>query len=698
MENMKSLNLKTGDSESKRADVRKYFLQTYKLETELYKILKRDEAFYLRADPLRHPIIFYYGHTSAFFINKLLLAGLIKERVNPTIESMCAVGVDEMSWDDLNQAHYDWPSVAEVTKFRQQVIELITKLIDTLPLEMPIDWDSPWWTIIMGIEHMRIHIETSSVLIRQLPLEEVVPHPDFVACQETPPAPRNEIINVLGDTVQIGKSRESAYYGWDNEFGTHEAVVSNMKVSKFLVSNQEFLAFVEADGYSKQEYWTEEGWGWVEYEKAHHPRFWLKKDDKWYQRNLFEEIEMPWSWPVEVNYLEAKAFCNWKSEQEGVTFRLPTEDEWYQMYKICQVPDFKTANSVIANIGLDYVASPCPVNKFRFDSLYDIIGNVWQWTEVPTYAFKGFEVHRLYDDFTTPTFDGQHNLIKGGSWISTGNLAIPESRYAFRRHFYQHAGFRYVQSEEPIQTYNDIYEEDPIVVEECERGWGEERYGIRNLSTQLVERALEKVVNHKKAMVIGCGAGRTVFELAKTFDFVEGIDFSARVFKLAVDMLQKGHIHYITTNEGSMVDYHEKYLSDFGLSDSVDKVAFYQADASNLLDKYSGYDLIISEVMLHKAYDPKNFLEMIHTRLNKKGHLLIAFTTNCEQELSAQRNLLGGFRGEDGEIVESETTIERILEKKFKKIGDSEKIPYLIYKCKHHMLLKVAYVTLWQIR
>jgi hypothetical protein len=61
------------------------------------------------------------------------------------------------------------------------------------------------------------------------------------------------------------------------------------------------------------------------------------------------------------------------------------------------------------------------------------------------YPFTGFEVHPIYDDFTMPTFDDKHNMIKGGSWISTGNLRIPQSRYAFRRHFFQHAGFRLVE-------------------------------------------------------------------------------------------------------------------------------------------------------------------------------------------------------------------------------------------------------------
>jgi hypothetical protein len=60
---------------------------------------------------LRHPLIFYYGHTACFYINKLLEKGLIHERVNPKFESIFAVGVDEMDWDDLDEAHYTWPTV-----------------------------------------------------------------------------------------------------------------------------------------------------------------------------------------------------------------------------------------------------------------------------------------------------------------------------------------------------------------------------------------------------------------------------------------------------------------------------------------------------------------------------------------------------------------------------------------------------------
>ncbi len=131
---------------------------------------------------MRHPLIFYFGHTATFFINKLVLSKAINERINPKIESLFAIGVDEMSWDDLNDENYDWPKVEEVRQYRNQVRTLVCDLIDTMSFSMPIDWESPMWPVVMGIEHERIHLETSSVLIRQLPIASVRPSPEWPAC------------------------------------------------------------------------------------------------------------------------------------------------------------------------------------------------------------------------------------------------------------------------------------------------------------------------------------------------------------------------------------------------------------------------------------------------------------------------------------------------------------------------------------
>ena len=103
----KTVNLRQGEVKRKREEIRYYFHETFDLYEKLFEPLKNEAAYTMRADPLRHPLIFYLGHTAVFFINKLVLARLLDKHINPTFESMFAVGVDEMSWDDLDDTHYD---------------------------------------------------------------------------------------------------------------------------------------------------------------------------------------------------------------------------------------------------------------------------------------------------------------------------------------------------------------------------------------------------------------------------------------------------------------------------------------------------------------------------------------------------------------------------------------------------------------
>ena len=197
---------------------------------------------------MRHPLIFYFGHTATFFINKLVLSKAINERINPKIESLFAIGVDEMSWDDLNDENYDWPNVEEVRQYRNQVRTLVCDLIDTMSFSMPIDWESPMWPVVMGIEHERIHLETSSVLIRQLPIASVRPSPEWPACStmqtNAEALEANVLMTVPAQKVINDKAWDSAYYGWDNEYGSQQESVSEFSASKFLVSNGEYLSFV----------------------------------------------------------------------------------------------------------------------------------------------------------------------------------------------------------------------------------------------------------------------------------------------------------------------------------------------------------------------------------------------------------------------------------------------------------------------
>jgi len=702
LEPTKTVNLATGEPEAKREEIRRYFHATFDVYEKLFEHMASDEAYYQRADPLRHPLIFYWGHTAVFYVNKLVLGKVLKERINPEFESTFAIGVDEMSWDDLNEAHYTWPKVAEVKAYRDQVRAAIDQIITEAPLTMPIGWDSPFWIIMMGIEHERIHLETSSVLMRQLPLEMVRPIPEWNICGEAGKAPANELLAVPGGEVTLGKDRGHALYGWDNEYGTQTETVQDFKASKFLVSNGEFLEFILDGGYDTEAYWTPEGWGWATYEKAEAPRFWIKDDsapDGWKLRTVAEEIDLPWNWPAEVNYLEAKAFCNWKAEKTGRPIRLPTESEWYRLHAIAEVPDEPEWDKAPGNINLEGPASSVPVDTHEFKGgFHDVIGNVWQHTETPISGFRGFEVHPLYDDFSTPTFDTQHNLIKGGSWISTGNEATKDSRYAFRRHFYQHAGFRYVESEAEVAVKNDVYENDPEVCQWCDAGWGEEYFDVPNYAKSLAAYALDATRDRAggKALVLGCKAGRTVFELAKDYDHVLGLDASARVIRRPIDLQEKGYLQYTLVEEGEIVSFHEKNLADFGLAGTEGKVEFLQADPCNMKDLYTGFDLVIVDRMVDRVIDPRKMLAQLADRTNPGATLIITTTNDWDEARTPRENWLGGFKDANGENLTSHEGLTAALAPAFEQVNGPADLTYVLRHHKRKYEHGVAQATVWR--
>ncbi len=695
--NTRTIVLDTGSAAEKREEIRQYFHQTYSIDEKLYDTLAADGAFYLRPEPLRHPLIFYLGHTASFYINKLIIARIIDTRINPQFESMFAVGVDEMSWDDLDEAHYDWPSVEAVRAYRDRVRRRVDAVIDSLPLQMPITWDSPFWAILMGIEHQRIHLETSSVIIRRLPIDQVRQLPIWDICPTSGAAPQNRLLPVPGGRVVLGKPKDHPLYGWDNEYGHHEFDVWDFAASQYLVSNREYLEFVQDGGYGLHEYWTDEGRRWVEYSGARHPLFWVDATNGYRFRTMAQIIDMPWDWPVEVNYLEAKAFCNWLSHRTGKTLRLPTEDEWYRLRDLHDIPDQPYWEHAPGNINLEHWASSCPVNRFRFGEFFDIIGNVWQWTETPISGFEGFAVHPFYDDFSTPTFDTRHNLIKGGSWISTGNEATRNARYAFRRHFFQHAGFRYIESRQPLELPTAMYETDSAVSQYCEAHYGASYFGVENFPRACARICLAYSENRprRRALDIGCAVGRATFELAAGFESVTGLDFSARFIRIAFQMQEKGIIHYELTEEGDIVSYHEKRLSDLGLDPAPRRIEFAQADAANLKPLYTGYDLVLAANLIDRLYDPAQFLDNIHTRILTGGLLVIASPYTWLEEFTQRENWLGGFR-KDGEPYTTLDGLKAHLQVHFRLLDEPRDVPFVIRETRRKFQHGIAQLTVWE--
>ncbi|MCG3661254.1 5-histidylcysteine sulfoxide synthase [Aliarcobacter butzleri] len=632
-----SVNLSTGTIEEKRAEIKKQFLQTYELDEKLFDLLKDKEFLYQQPNKLRHPLIFYYGHTATFFINKLVLANILENRLNKDFESIFAIGVDEMSWDDLNSSNYKWPTFEEIKEYRSKVKEIVLDLIENMQFSLPINWDCAMWIILMGIEHENIHIETSSVLLRELDIKYLIEDEIFEYSNEASNEyPKNELLNVKGTQVLLQKDRNNPiFYGWDNEFSNHKAFIKDFQASKYLVSNGEFLEFVKEGGYNNFEFFSTEGKNWLSYTNAKYPTFWIKKDEKYFLREINRVVPLPLNYPVDVNFYEAEAFCKYKSEKLGFEVRLPSEDEYYRLY------DFVDAQNKQANIGLKQF-NQSRVDKYKFDDFYDVAGNVWQWSLTPIYPFDGFVTHPIYDDFTTPTFDDRHALIKGGSFISLGNETLRSARYAFRKHFFQHAGFRYVKSSNEYKTQlnKNFYESDESISSYCDL-----YYGKDNLYTNYVDllRPYLKDLKNSKALDLGCCVGRTSFELAKIYDEVLGIDFSTNYINIGVKLKLYDFVNYKIKKEDKTFEERAISLKDFDLEKVKDKVSFMQGDACNLKEIYKDFDLIFYSSLIDKLYYPKKFLEDVSRRINKNGFFVFLSSHNWFNEYINENNLFLEF-------------------------------------------------------
>ncbi len=698
----KTLLLSGSDSEQKRQEILNYFTQTWELYESLFDCLSDDRAWFNKAISLRHPLIFYFGHTATFYINKLMAGQYLDRRIDANIEAMLAIGVDEMSWDDLDNRHYSWPSLAELRDYRGKVKSTVSTFIRNMPLTLPIDWNSPAWVILMGIEHERIHLETSSVLIRQLPVEWVQPNSHWPVCEvarhQREVTPKNQLVAVPGGKVIQGKTDDT--YGWDNEYGQLHTEVSPFKASQMLVSNAEFFEFVVAGGYQQQQWWDEEGWGWREFSAATLPTFWvgdLAQPDALKLRLMTEEVAMPWDWPVEVNQLEAAAFCRWKAAETGKSIQLPSEAEWYVLREQVEgdQPDWPQAPG---NINLAYWASSCPVDQFPQGDFYDVVGNVWQWTTTPTNGLEGFRVHPLYDDFSTPTFDGKHSLIKGGSWISTGNEALKSSRYAFRRHFFQHAGFRYVISSHQETMKVNPYETDSMVSQYLDFQYGPDYFGVKNYAKALVEIALQVTHKRGRALDIGCATGRASFELARHFEQVVGMDYSARFIDVALQLTSGEDFRYVTQEEGDLVEYRQVRLKDYDVgTEQASRIHFIQGDACNLKPQRELYDLVLASNLIDRLHQPAQFLRDITTMLRSGGVLMLSSPYTWLEEYTPKENWLGGIR-ENGEALTSYQALQRLLSHDFEEIAAPQDVPFVIRETARKYQHTLAQLTVWRKR
>jgi len=221
----------------------------------------------------------------------------------------------------------------------------------------------------------------------------------------------------------------------DNERSRHLCYLEAYSLDRYPVTCRQYRDFMESGGYQNPDWWSADGWKWLQSAKVDRPLYWSENP-------AFNNHPV-----CGVSWYEAEAYCNFIGK------RLPSEAEWEkaaswdatnQTYRIYPWGE-EQPNGSLCNHG-NNIANTSPVDAFPKGAsaagCWDMLGNVWEWTASTFDAYPGFESYP-YRGYSQVYFDGEHRVLKGGSWAT-----FPQAlRSSFRNWYYPGvrqiiAGFR----------------------------------------------------------------------------------------------------------------------------------------------------------------------------------------------------------------------------------------------------------------
>jgi iron(II)-dependent oxidoreductase len=368
-------------------------------ETDRLFGLISPEALYSRPVTERHRLIFYLGHLDAFDWNLLARRTMDAPAFHTQFDRLFERGIDPLPGQAPADSAADWPQRTEIENYNRQAREWIDKHLDEL---------DPW-VLQMAVEHRQMHAETLAYLFHNLPYEwKRGPLPVVGAG----PTVANGMVRVAAGIAEMGQANG---FGWDNEFPAHSVSVNGFGISRFKVSNREYLEFVRQGGEA--------------------PNFWASEGGQWFWRGMFGRVPLPLNWPVWVTWRQADAFAKWRGAA------LPTESQWLRASSLATPDpardnyDFRHWDPVAVNASAATAGTP-----------QQMTGNGWEWTRDVFAPFEGFTPHPLYPGYSADFFDGDHYVLKGASPRTADLPARPSFRNWFRPEYsYMYAGFRLVE-------------------------------------------------------------------------------------------------------------------------------------------------------------------------------------------------------------------------------------------------------------
>ncbi len=285
------------------------------------------------------------------------------------------------------------PLVKQVFSYRKYIEEQMNMFFDSAPDKEALD------LIELGINHEQQHQElflTDLKYTFSLNPLDVVYRDDFALVERAPDSAR-EFADVPEGVYEIGHTGNG--FCFDNELRRHKNYLSEFQINKHLVTNAEFIAFINDGGYSKPALWHSEGWDWVQSNNICSPLYWRLGNNGSYENYTLAGMRsVRHDKPVcHISFYEASAFAEWSG------YRLPTEFEWEAAHEL-----------------------------FSW-------GSRWEWTSSSYEPYPGFSIAEGAVGEYNGKFMVNQKVLRGAS------CATPEghSRPSYRNFFHPHLRWQF---------------------------------------------------------------------------------------------------------------------------------------------------------------------------------------------------------------------------------------------------------------
>ena len=364
----------------------------------------------------------------------------LRRKTQSEIATSVVPGADAL-YDSAKVAHNTrWnlplPDLRTTRSYQASVLERVTRRIEQEPENRELAYFAQ-----LAIFHEDMHAEAFHYT------QQTLGYGDPLSGNEIAAVPGARIagdVDLPGGTFLLGASPGGDFV-FDNEKWAHEVQLRPFRISRTPVTNAEYAAFVEAGGYSRREWWSDDGWVWKSRENLGAPKYWVRRDSAWAQRRFDRVVALRTGEPVvHVSWHEAQAYCRYASR------RLPTEAEWEFAASLdprareklhypwgSKFPTRRQARLESAGITevQDYPEGDSP------SGCRQMIGNVWEWTASTFAPYPGFVVDP-YKEYSEPWF-GTHKVLRGGSFATTRRLIRNTWRNFYTPERYDvFAGFR----------------------------------------------------------------------------------------------------------------------------------------------------------------------------------------------------------------------------------------------------------------